>query len=166
VTREPDDARRDADADDDDLDDDALIWAGDADRGGESPLDRNRAAVAATAPEAEPTVETPPAASVRSRRSTSALAALVVTVLLGGALAAETALWAIGVQHPVVSSVGPLLQRALFQFGEFLAILACPLWFGVTVALTRGRPLRRALWLGGGVVLLLPWPYLLLEVVL
>ena len=60
-------------------------------------------------------------------------------------------------------STGTLDPVAQFMFGlgNWFAILAVPLWFGVTLWLTAGRPRRRLLWLFAGVVVLLPLPFLL-----
>lgn len=55
-----------------------------------------------------------------------------------------------------------LLPEIMYQFGEFLAIVAPALWMGTTVLLTRDRSnLVRVLWLVAGILVLLPWPVLL-----
>ncbi|GAB3036597.1 hypothetical protein GCM10027052_13740 [Parafrigoribacterium mesophilum] len=52
-----------------------------------------------------------------------------------------------------------LIPEVMYQFGEFLAIVAPALWFGAVLLLTRGRrPLTRVLWLLVGMVVLVPWP--------
>jgi hypothetical protein len=54
-----------------------------------------------------------------------------------------------------------LATEVLWQFGEFTAIVAAPLWFGATLTLTRvGRLLTRIGWLALGAGLLVPWPLL------
>lgn len=50
----------------------------------------------------------------------------------------------------------------LWQFGEFLTILAAPLWFAAVLTLTRDhRPLVRVGWLALGLGVLIPWPFVL-----
>ena len=52
-----------------------------------------------------------------------------------------------------------LIPEIMYQFGEFLAIVAPVLWLGTALLLTRGRrPLVRVLWLVVGMVVLVPWP--------
>jgi hypothetical protein len=54
-----------------------------------------------------------------------------------------------------------LIPEIMYQFGEFLAIVAPALWLGTTLLLTRGRgPLVRVLWLVAGLIVLIPWPML------
>jgi len=68
--------------------------------------------------------------------------------------------WIIGVGRLPLS--GPtLVLEVLYQFAEFLAIIASGLWFGATIVLTRGRLARRAGWLALGSLVLLPWPFVL-----
>jgi hypothetical protein len=52
------------------------------------------------------------------------------------------------------------MTQVLWQFGEFTAIVAAPLWFGSTVLLTAGKSAQRFGWLTLGLGLLLPWPLL------
>ncbi len=88
--------------------------------------------------------------------------ALVATRLVTavGALifAAYTLAWVVGVGTLPLS--GPtLLLEVLYQFAEFLAIIASGLWFGTTLVLTRGRPGARAGWFAAGALVLAPWPF-------
>jgi hypothetical protein len=54
-----------------------------------------------------------------------------------------------------------LIPEIMYQFGEFLAIVAPALWLGATLLITRGRrPLVRVLCLVAGIVVLVPWPML------
>ncbi|MEO6504980.1 MAG: hypothetical protein ABIW36_11090 [Terrimesophilobacter sp.] len=54
-----------------------------------------------------------------------------------------------------------LIPEIMYQFGEFLAIVAPALWLGTALLLTRGRsPLVRVLWLLAGMLVLVPWPML------
>jgi hypothetical protein len=50
----------------------------------------------------------------------------------------------------------------MYQFGEFLAIVSPLVWFATVLLLTRdSKPISRLLWLLLGVVVLIPWPFLL-----
>jgi hypothetical protein len=52
-----------------------------------------------------------------------------------------------------------LVPEIMYQFGEFLAIVAPGVWLGAVIMLTRGRrPLARVLGLALGVLVLVPWP--------
>jgi len=69
--------------------------------------------------------------------------------------------WIIGVG--LVPLSGPtLLIEVMYQFSEFLAMIASALWFAAAVALTRGgRAAHRFGWLALGTLVLIPWPILL-----
>ncbi len=69
--------------------------------------------------------------------------------------------WIIGVGLVPIS--GPtLLIEVLYQFSEFLAIVASALWFAATVALTPQHQIAPRLgWLALGTLVLLPWPLVL-----
>jgi hypothetical protein len=57
-----------------------------------------------------------------------------------------------------------LIPEIMYQFGEFLAIVSPVLWLGTALLLTRGRrPLVRVLWLLVGMVVLVPWPILVVR---
>lgn len=86
--------------------------------------------------------------------------ALLLTGVFGVVYLALTVGWILAVQTTGSGGTG-LLGEVLWQFGEFTAIVAAPLWFGATLTMTRGgRLLTRAGWLALGVGLLLPWPLL------
>lgn len=86
------------------------------------------------------------------------VASRVVTVMGAVVFAAYTLAWVVGVGTLPLS--GPtLLLEVLYQFGEFLAIIASGLWFGATLVLTRGRPGLRAGWFALGALVLAPWPF-------
>ena len=81
-----------------------------------------------------------------------------ITALGALIFAAYSLAWVIGVGSLPLS--GPtLLIEVLYQFAEFLAIIASALWFGATVVLTRRRPGARAAWFALGTLVLLPWPF-------
>lgn len=86
--------------------------------------------------------------------------ARLVTILFGVVYLALTVGWILAVQYTGSGSTS-LLTEVLWQFGEFTAIVAAPLWFGATLTLTRGgRLVTRAGWLALGAGLLVPWPLL------
>lgn len=130
-------------------DDEALSWAGDEEQGRAGPRMPEPDAFAVAGGEAEP-VEAP-----GSRGRAGATAGFVVPYL------AITAGWIFAVQQ-LSSGSGSLFGEILWQFGEFLAMLAAPLWFAATLTLTKEhRPLVRVGWLALGFVLLVPWPLVL-----
>ncbi len=57
-------------------------------------------------------------------------------------------------------TIGNIVLEVVYQFGQFLAIAAPVLWFGLTMLLTDRRG-RRMIALAVGAVLLAPWPFLL-----
>ena len=98
------------------------------------------------------------ASAARSEHPAAKAATSAVTALGALVFAAYSVAWVIGVGSLPLS--GPtLLIEVLYQFAEFLAIIASALWFGATVALTRGRLGVRAGWLALGTLVLLPWPF-------
>ncbi|WP_309714262.1 hypothetical protein [Pseudolysinimonas sp.] len=136
----------DVDAFDDD--DEALSWAGDEEQG--------RAAPRVREPEAPPVSdEAEPEEAPGSRGRSVATAAFVVPYL------AITVGWIFAVQQ-LSSGSASLFGEILWQFGEFLAMLAAPLWLAATLTLTRAhRPLVRVGWLALGLAVVFPWPLVL-----
>ncbi|MEO7007231.1 MAG: hypothetical protein ABI275_04230 [Terrimesophilobacter sp.] len=68
--------------------------------------------------------------------------------------------WFAAVLRNTVTLSG-LIPEILYQFGEFLAIVAPALWLGAALLLTRARrPIVRVLWLLAGILVLVPWPML------
>ncbi len=96
-------------------------------------------------------------------RASDARSPLVTLLTLAFALVylAYTVGWIIGIG--LVPLSGPtLVIEIMYQFSEFLAIIASPLWFAAVVALTReGRAAHRFGWLAVGTLVLLPWPFVL-----
>lgn len=129
-------------------DDEALSWAGDEERGRSAPR----------LPEPEPAVvgaEVEPELAPGARGRSVATAAFAVPYL------ALTVGWIFAVQL-LTSGSASLFGEVLWQFGEFLAMLAAPLWFAATLSLTKAhRPLVRVGWLALGLGVLLPWPLVL-----
>jgi hypothetical protein len=85
----------------------------------------------------------------------------LLTALAAVVYLAYTVGWIIGIG--LVPLSGPtLVIEIMYQFSEFLAIIASPLWFAAVVTLTRdGRAAHRFGWLALGTLVLLPWPFVL-----
>lgn len=91
--------------------------------------------------------------------------ALVGFGVLGGAYLLYTIGWVLG-GFRLQGRAQWMVTDAMFQGSFWLAILAPLLWFVTVLALTRGsRTWVRILWLVGGVVLLVPWPFVMTGVV-
>ena len=59
-----------------------------------------------------------------------------------------------------------LVTDIMFQGSLWLAVLAPLLWFGTVFLITaRSKPWLRLVWLIGGAVLLVPWPFIMLGAV-
>jgi hypothetical protein len=133
----------------DDDDHEALSWAGDDERGRAAPRLREADPVVADG-EPEPEPEAPESRGRRVATFAFALPYLVSTVG-----------WIFAVQQ-LSSGSASLFSEILWQFGEFLAMLAAPLWFAATLTLTtHHRPLVRVGWLALGLLVVLPWPLVL-----
>ena len=86
---------------------------------------------------------------------------LVSYGILAGAYLLFTIGWVIAVSR-TTSGAQDVLDEIMFQFGEFLAIAAAPLWFAAVFVLARdARPSLKLALLVLGVVVLVPWPFLL-----
>lgn len=150
---------------DDDLD--ALTWAGDEDRArrgvrtarddrpGVSGRDDedSRAGADRSRLESDANVDEPEVAPPGGPVATlvTALGAVVYLALTVG--------WVLAVQ--LTAGGTDVVSAVLWQFGEFLAIAAAPLWFvAVQTLVPRRRVGVRAAWLLLGAGLLLPWPLL------
>lgn len=103
-----------------------------------------------------PDADTEPAAPERPAAGLRLLTALFAVVYLAWSVG-----WIIGIS--LVPLSGPtVLLEVLYQFSEFLAIIASALWFAAVVALTRdGRAAHRIGWLALGTLVLVPWPVVL-----
>jgi hypothetical protein len=133
-----------------DDDEAALHWAGDEVTGREGArLPREAAADAVDAPDEQAGPAGPPAHP--GARALTGLFALLYLALTVG--------WILATGYTAAGSADLATQIA-WQFGEFTAIVAAPLWFGSTVLLTAGEPAQRFGWLALGLGLLLPWPLL------
>lgn len=133
----------------DEDDDEALRWAGDEERGRDAPNLRG------SEPPAEVPLEHEQETAPGSRGRAAATVAFVLPYLL------YAVAWIFAAQN-LSSGSSSLQAEVLWQFGEFLTILAAPLWFAATLILTRDlRPLARVGWLALGLAVLIPWPFVL-----
>ena len=141
-------------------DDDALSWAGDDARGRDVP--RLGDGSIRTEPEHDAAPDEP--GETRTPRSAGDIALAIMTVLFALAYLAVTVGWVLSAQnlgYPGLDLPGEIM----WQFGEFLALIAAGLWFAAVLALTPAgaswRGAKRAVWFTLGLAVLLPWPYLL-----
>ena len=136
-----------------DDDDEALSWAGDDLRGGVDPLTRNRVAdVTASSVDEGADAATATPRNLASAAATVLFAVLYLAIVVG---------WILSVQI-TGSTATDVFSQVAWQFGEFVAIIAGALWYLAVLTLTPdARTAVRAGWFALGVVLLLPWPILL-----
>ncbi|WP_240658734.1 DNA polymerase III subunit gamma/tau [Microbacterium sp. CPCC 204701] len=90
---------------------------------------------------------------------------LIVLGVLGGVYALFAIGWLIGGQR--LQGWRPfLVTDAMYQGSLWLAVLAPALWFATVFLLTRAsRTWVRLAWLAAGVVLLVPWPFVMIGAV-
>lgn len=140
-------------------DDDALHWAGDEARGQAAPrlrgFDAQRAPLDAVAdPEAQEADPVPP----RPRTGTGLL---VTTGIFAALFLGYTVGWILSAQLLFYPGLD-LLGEIMWQFSEFIAMVAPALWFAAVLTLTpegtRHRAVRRIGGLALGTGILIPWP--------
>jgi hypothetical protein len=86
----------------------------------------------------------------------------VLLAVFGGLYAVWTVAWVLAVVAAPTQQASSLLDAIMYQFGEFLAIVAAPLWFGVVWWLSAGAGTRpRLAWLVAGLVVVFPLPLVL-----
>lgn len=135
-----------------DEDDEALRWAGDDERGVAAP----RSPAPASAPDDADAADHALEPTAPGRRGRAAAAAVFLPLYLVAAIG-----WVLGIQW-TSSGTTNLGTEILWQFGEFLAIVAAPLWFVAATRMTAtSRPLVRVGWLALGIGVLVPWPLVL-----
>lgn len=127
-------------------DDDALSW-GDDDPSHVAGPGRGKAG-AAQAPTADP-----------GARATAGSASLVAYGIVGGVFLLYSIGWFIAVQRDTFTQPS-LFGEVMYQLGEFLAIASPIIWMAAIFALVRRASTRLAL-LGLGVLLLVPWPFVM-----
>lgn len=150
-------------------DDEALRWEGDAEpsyrpRSEPAPVVEPRAVEPTPVDEPVAVEPTPVVEPVETaERTTSFL--LVSYGILAGAYLIYSIGWAVPILTNARVPNPDVLGEFMVRVSQLLAIASPAIWFGATLLLTRGRrPIVRLLALIGGLVVLLPWPYLLLGV--
>lgn len=134
-----------------DPDEDALAWAGDSDpTHADAKLPKpQRVEVVETTAAAKPAIPAP---------------LLITYGILAGIYLIYTIGWVIAIQRLNQATVASseALSQIMFLLGEALAVASPALWFGAAFLLTRGRkPIVRLLGILLGLVLVLPWPFVL-----
>ncbi|WP_403023697.1 hypothetical protein [Salinibacterium sp. GXW1014] len=124
-----------------DPDDDALSWG-----------DDDPSHVAGPSTRAAPRQ-----ASDEPVRASSAI--LVAYGVIAGIFLIYSVAWFIAVQRDDFTQPG-LFAEIMFQLGEFLAIASPLIWMAAVLALV-ARPSHRLAWLGLGVLVLVPWPFVM-----
>ncbi|GGH40002.1 DNA polymerase III subunit gamma/tau [Microbacterium album] len=164
-------------------DDEALSWDGDDDPTLAAPGSRARrgrdredrpgdTAEPADPPSPDQPVATDPAPSHEPAPSREPApmgnAALVSFGVIGGVYALYVVGWVLGglrLRDRIETATGAVADM-MFQGALWLAVLAPVVWFGTTVYLTRGGPLwRRFAGLVAGIVVLVPWPFVMVGVI-
>lgn len=147
------------------LDEEALRWEGDEETGRAAPRLPGRDAATGRGPRAEVADGELEGAAAGEAAGPPRRPGLAAITLVGAVLyLALTIAWVLAVGY-TSAGTSDLWAQLAWQFGEFTAILAAPLWFGTTVLLTPWRVGARAVWLAVGLAVLLPWPLLPLVMV-
>ncbi|WP_426319970.1 DNA polymerase III subunit gamma/tau [Microbacterium sp. E-13] len=103
--------------------------------------------------------------SVTAEREPMGNGTLVALGVLGGVYAIFAIGWLIGGLR-LQGRAQYLVLDVMYQGSLWLAVLAPVLWFTTTLLLTRrSRAWLRFTWLAAGVVLLLPWPFVMIGAV-
>jgi hypothetical protein len=116
---------------------------------------------------AGPDANAPDDASAEGRAAKTPMgsAELITLGVLGGVYALFAIGWLIGGLR-LQGRAQYLVFDVMYQGSLWLAVLAPVLWFATTFLLTRGsRAWLRFAWLAAGVVLLLPWPFMMIGAV-
>ncbi|MDR7112168.1 hypothetical protein J2X03_002045 [Microbacterium trichothecenolyticum] len=124
---------------------------------GSEALDSTDAPAAGSVPEGSS--EAP---AVTAGRQPMGNGALIAFGVLGGVYALYAIGWLIGGLR-LQGRAQYLVTDVMYQGSLWLAVLAPLLWFATTLLLTRtSRAWLRFTWLAAGVVLLLPWPFVMI----
>jgi len=124
---------------------------------GSETLDSTDAPAAGSVPEGSS--EAP---AVTAGRQPMGNGALIAFGVLGGVYALYAIGWLIGGLR-LQGRAQYLVTDVMYQGSLWLAVLAPLLWFATTLLLTRtSRAWLRFTWLAAGVVLLLPWPFVMI----
>ncbi|WP_156761985.1 DNA polymerase III subunit gamma/tau [Microbacterium karelineae] len=152
-------------------DDDGLRWDGDDDPTLHATPEVEPDAASAPADEPDPAAEEPSdeaPAEPDPAPARGGSVALVAYGVLGGVYALWTVGWILGTLRlrDWIETATETVADVMFRGSMVLAIAAPALWFLTTLAATRRkRAWQRFLWLGAGVVLLIPWPFVMVGVI-
>ncbi|MGB3414886.1 MAG: hypothetical protein WBA28_09245 [Microbacteriaceae bacterium] len=138
-------------------DHEALSWAGDAESG-----------LAEFDPDAvQPAETTIPAIQTEPVVQKPLSAALLVSYgIFGGIYLLYLVGWTIFINTHEVVHTGELLPALMFELGEALTIVLPIFWFLAVFLLIRAeRSFWRLFWLIAGVIVLIPWPFVLATVI-
>ncbi len=156
-------------------DDDALSWGGDDDPTLDVGISKPGSAAADADPVALPAgyaavgkgadavgrLNTDGTVTPAADREPMGSAALVTLGVIGGVYLLYVLGWVIGGLR-LQGTAQFLVSPVAYQFALWLAVLAAPLWFATTWLLTRAsKAWVRILWLVVGVLLLVPWPFMM-----
>ncbi len=101
---------------------------------------------------------TVPSAAAPSEREPG----FVLTAFFGGLYVIWALGWVLGLANQTVQPLDGVLDQVMFRVGDFLAYIATPLWFvGVLWLGTNWSVRTRASVLLAGLIILIPWPFIL-----
>ncbi|WP_203135458.1 DNA polymerase III subunit gamma/tau [Microbacterium sp. JZ31] len=159
-------------------DDDALSWEGDEDlrssasqeksrswRRGRRKVGRGSEDVLSADPAADAEIEAPePEADAEAEPEPMGNAALIGVGVLAGIYTLYAVGWALGsFRLRDVQTAGGGVADVMFQAAMWLGILSPVIWFFVTMHVTRRAPRwQRFVGLAIGIVLLVPWPFVMM----
>lgn len=143
-----------------DDDDEALTWAGGRDPSHyETPEVKPRKPPKPAKSTAKPAAAPADADDDDELSPPTSAVVLVSLGILGGIYLLYTVGWFVSWQRFLYASADEL-ELIAFHVQQVLAIVGPPLWFTVTLLLTRERkPQVRLLWLLVGALVLIPWPF-------
>ncbi|WP_166983382.1 hypothetical protein [Paramicrobacterium fandaimingii] len=140
-----------------DRDDDPLSWAGDDDPtlqtgAADHPVTKKSARKRARS--------TAPTAAVADSSQQLGSTMLVVLGILGGIYLLYTVGWALNIGRDSYAVASPI-DQIMYTGGLWLAAAAAPLWFAASLWFTRGHARARIIWLLLGMLVLIPWPFVI-----
>lgn len=132
---------------------------------GWTPLGRGSDSVTSAVTEEPVARETPAAAAAESEPESLGTVALVALGVLGGVYLLFAIGWLVGGLR-LQGRYQVLVTDAMYQGALWLATAAPLIWFATTLFATRkSRAWVRWLWLAFGVLLMIPWPFLMIGAV-